>query len=391
LKVLIVEGERGVGPLQGSGAFLSLALAPPSDSGTHVLQGQLKTNSYVLPEVISDVELANKVLGDYRAVILTDVSQLLPQEADQVRIFVQQGGALLIFMGEEVNADAYNQTLLPRGLMPGTLTKRVTAVGDQKAFHFDFNPAGSLHPLLHAFSNLTGTGLDSADTYCYWQVDLPANTPAQRVLDFLPDEKGHRDPAITVQGLGQGRVLFFAGSASPVSSGQIWSSFQAKPAFVALMHELLAGNVSSNDAWLNRTVGEPLEIPPSVQLTGVPTLKDPQQVDIVFDQAQSADGHTIYRSRPLEKPGVYALSTGNQTMKVAVNVPDDEADIRPMDNAAIKQALGGIEMNMLDDQLPAPEQIKQPSNDYGWAVMIAVLALVASECFFAMKFGHYRR
>src|SRR5262249_37600690 len=65
-KVLIVEGERGVGALNGSGAFIFEALAPAIDneSGSNA-----KRSSYLAPELISDLEFGNKVLADYRAVI----------------------------------------------------------------------------------------------------------------------------------------------------------------------------------------------------------------------------------------------------------------------------------------------------------------------------------
>jgi hypothetical protein len=157
------------------------------------------------------------------------------------------------------------------------------------------------------------------------------------------------------------------------------------------MHELLAGNVTAGDGWVNKIVGESLEIPPTIQLTGVPVLKDPQQAEIVMDQIQAPDGRSVYHSRPLDKPGVYMLSTGNRTIPVAVNVPDDEADIRPMDAPAIKKALGDIDLLQLDDQLPPEDETHQPSNDFGWSVMAIVLALVGFECFLAMRFGHYRR
>jgi hypothetical protein len=386
LKVLIVEGERGIGPMAGSGSFLQLALAPPNEEGSHVTTAHARTSSYVLPETISDLELGNKVLGDYRAILLTGVAQLSPPQADQLRAFVQQGGLLMIFMGEPVNGDAYNQILLPRGLMPGPLMRRMSVAADQKPFTFDFKPYGSLHPLLSVFQNQEKTGLDTAQIFTYWQVDLPSDSKTQRVLDYLPDEKNHRDPAITVHQLGDGRVVFFS-----TSAGAEWTTFPAKPAYVALMHELLSGDVSSGDGWLNKIVGQMLEIPPSIQLTAVPTLKNPQQADIVLDQAQNSDGRTIYRSKALDRPGIYTLFTGNKTIPVAVNVPDDEADIRPLDPAAIRKALGEIEISLQDDQLPPPEKSQLPGNDFGWSVMVLVLIFVGLECFLAMRFGHYKR
>jgi hypothetical protein len=385
LKVLIVEGERGIGPLAGSGVFLQLALAPISENGTNMTAGHARTSSYVAPELISDLELGNKILGDYRAIILAGVSQLTANQADQLKAFAEQGGTLMVFMGEPVNAEAYNQVLLPRGLVPGTLARRLSVSGDQQPFLFDFNPKGSLHPLLSIFANQEKTGLDTAPVFTYWQVDIPADSKVERVLNYLPDDKGQRNPAITAHNLGSGRVVFCSTSAD-----WQWTFLPAKPAYVALVHELLSGNVTSGDRWLNKLVGEQLEIPPTVQLTGIPSMKDPQQADVILEQS-TVNNRPVYRSRPLDKPGIYTLTTGNRTIPVAVNVPDDEADIRPMDGSAIKKALGDIEISMLDDQLPAEAASQISGNDFGWSFMLIVLTLVGLECFMAMKFGHYRR
>jgi Mg-chelatase subunit ChlD len=386
LKVLIVEGERGIGPMAGSGAFLELALAPPSDDGKHNPGSRNRSDSYVLPERISDLELSAKVLTDYRAVILAGVGQITPQQADQIQKFVEQGGTLMLFMGEPVNGDNYNQVLLPRGLAPGPLVKRVSVAGaDQKPFGFDFKPNGAMHPFLHVFAGIENSGLNSTQVFTYWQVELPKDSKAERVLDYLPDEKGRQDPAITVHTLGQGRVVFFSTTANAD-----WTSLPAKFAYVTLVHELLSGSVSTGDGWLNRTVGEALEVPSSLQLTATPTLKDAQQVDVVMDQVTRTDGRSIYRSRPLTKPGLYTLSTGARKIPVAVNVPQDEADIRPLDNAAIRKALGDVNITMEGDDLPAITA-QTAGRDFGWSFMLVVLGLVGMECFLAMKFGHYKR
>jgi hypothetical protein len=384
LKVLIVEGERGIGPMAGSGAFLNLALAPPSEQGQHNTGSRFRTSSYVSPELISDLEFSSKVLGDYRAVVLAGVPQISPQQADQVRKFVEQGGTLLLFMGEAVSGENYNQVLLARGLLPGPMTKRVSATGGDDSFGFDFNPQGVLHPYLSIFRGEANSGIDKTQVFTYWQVELPADTKAQRVLSYKPDDKGRSDPAITVHDVGQGRVVFVSTTANAD-----WTTFPAKPAYLPLVHEMLAGSVSAGDRWLNLTVNQSLEIPPSMQLTSTPVLKDPQQADVVLDQVQT-ESTSVYRSRPLTKPGIYSLSTGARRIPVAVNVPDDEADIRPLDNNAIREALGGIDITLADDQLPALDT-QQAGNDFGWSFMVVVLGLVGLECFLAMRFGHYRR
>jgi hypothetical protein len=161
--------------------------------------------------------------------------------------------------------------------------------------------------------------------------------------------------------------------------------------YVALMHELLSGSVRSGDEWMNLLVGQEMEMPSSMRLTTTPTLKDPQQAEVVLEQVTSKDGRATYKTRPLAKPGLYTLSTGSRTIPIAVNVPGDEADIRPVDDAAIRVALGGIDINFETDQLPPMASDRTHGNDYGWSIMTIVLVLVGAECFLAMMFGHYKR
>src|SRR5256714_2700610 len=213
LKVLVVEGERGAGALSGSGAFLQLALAPPAEAGS-----PNKSSSYVMPELISDLELGNKVLADYRAIILCGVGSIQPAMADQLARFVQQGGTLMLFMGDAVTAENYNATLLPRKLLPGALTKRVTTAGDQEAYRFDFQPHGNLHPFLSIFRGADKPGIDTAQIFTYWQCDVPAVSKVERVLNYVPGEPasagGKPDPAITVHELGDRRALFVSSTAN---------------------------------------------------------------------------------------------------------------------------------------------------------------------------------
>lgn len=373
LQTLIVQGQYGPGPLDGSAAFLRLALSPRSDQSRA---------DYVMAEVINDLELLTRSLDNYRAVILAAVPHITARQADQLRGFVEQGGALILFMGQTIDAESYNRTLLPRGLLPGPLSRRMSVSEGQRPFAFDFNPSGPLHPLLDVFKYQEKTGLDTTQIFAYWQVDLSPDSKVQRVLDYLPDEQGRRDPAITVHNLGRGQVVFFSTSADAE-----WTTLPAKPAYVPLMHELLAGIVSSEAGWLNVSVGDVLELPPGLPLAAAPMLKDPQQGDVLVEQVNRSDGRKVLRSIPLSRPGIYTLSTGLRIIPIAVNVPDDEADIRPLDSQAIRKALGEIEMTLLGDQLPPPG-LESSGNDFGWNVMLGVLVLVGLECFLAMKFGH---
>jgi len=66
--------------------------------------------------------------------------------------------------------------------------------------------------------------------------------------------------------------------------------------------------------------------------------------------------------------------------------------VRTLSPEAIRKAMGDINLTLHGDQVPAMEAAGlQQGRDFGWSVMVLVLAAVAMECFLAMKFGHYRR
>jgi hypothetical protein len=277
--------------------------------------------------------------------------------------------------------------LLSRGLLPGALTRRISAGADQGAFAFDFQPRGNLHPLLKVFADEQNSGLDTAQIFTYWQMDVRGDSKAQRVLNYQ-NAKGqtqNQDPAITVHQLGEGNIVVMTTTANAE-----WSSLPAKPAYVALMHELVGGSIDSGAGWMNRTVGDVLEVPASVKLPVVPTLSDPTQKEMVL---QSVGGGAIaYRSSPLLRPGLYHLQTGRATIPIAVNPPSDESDIRTIDNGTIRKALGDIEMDLETDVLPPQlREAGAAGDDFGWPLMVAAMLFLCAECVMAMRFGHYRR
>ena len=94
IKLLIVDGERSTQGLSGSGAFLELALAPMKSASENTGS---KSDSPMSPRVIGDQDLSDKeVLGQYRAVILTNVGHIPENVAVQLQAFVEQGASKFV-------------------------------------------------------------------------------------------------------------------------------------------------------------------------------------------------------------------------------------------------------------------------------------------------------
>ena len=224
LDVVIGEGNRGLTSLESPGTFLQIALAP---AGTDT--------EAVKVDVSSDSEIARRPLAGRDAVILAAPAGLNSDDATQIRQYVEAGGTLIVFMGEGVNPDMCNRVLLPQKLIPGKIMGLTTTAEGQEPARLDFRPDAALHPLLRIFRGEQNSGLATTRVWSYARLELDPSLGAQRVLDFVSGE-----PAITLHTLGQGRVVFFASSADTR-----WTTLPAKPAFVALINEILLGTVNA--------------------------------------------------------------------------------------------------------------------------------------------------
>jgi hypothetical protein len=178
-------------------------------------------------------------------------------------------------------------------------------------------------------------------------------------------------------------VLFFSTTADAQ-----WITLPAKPVYVPLMHELLRGSIVADDSWMNLHVGDPLTLPNRIKLTAAPALQSPSGNAIAM---QLTGNSAIYQSTPLQTPGVYHLNTGHDVYPIAVNPPEEEADVRTESPSALRAIFGDAKIDFESDQPPPMTAAADQGKDFGWIAMLVVLGLLGAECLMAMKFGHYKR
>ena len=164
-------------PWTGRATFLQLALSPPREDAVGTGTAG-RTDSYVSSEVISDLNLSDKVLTDYRAVVLCGVGQISKPQADALAAIRHlPAGPCMVFMGEPVSKENYNDVLLPRNSCPAAGQAHRQRAPRAPASTSTSSPTGVHHPFLQLFANEEKTGLDTAKSFTYWQADVPA-TPA---------------------------------------------------------------------------------------------------------------------------------------------------------------------------------------------------------------------
>jgi hypothetical protein len=242
--------------------------------------------------------------------------------------------------------------------------------------------------LLKAFAHQQQSGMETAQAFGYWQVEVPMDTQL-RVLNwksvespYTASKNGPPDPAITAHTLGQGRVVLVTTSAD-----EEWITFTRKPIYTELFNELLSGSTNVGDAWMNLTIGDRLLIPSSIKLFAAPSLTDPASHPVPLDLETSSSGAPTYCSHALDQPGIYTLATGAANLPIAVNIPPEASDVHTIGDAALKSAMGMVDLTMHDDHPIVEVERTKAGGDWSWPVMFILLLLLGAESLIAMIVG----
>jgi Aerotolerance regulator N-terminal/von Willebrand factor type A domain len=153
LKLLLVDGEEKADPFESECGLLSRALSIPLTDRMAAMG--LISPSFISTRVITDAGLGDAQFEGLDMVILANVAVIPEDKIPALRKFVREGGALLIFVGDNVGPDIYNEKLFTADdpMLPCRLTEPEGTSGDPDATKwFAFAPDDSLTSLLPTFA-----------------------------------------------------------------------------------------------------------------------------------------------------------------------------------------------------------------------------------------------
>jgi hypothetical protein len=239
LRALIIEGP----PAEGSppdGFFLEHALTPVRPE--EMAQYYLKTTTGPV------AKLDSPLTGAYEVVFLSNVAQLSPVEAKNLRDYVDDGGALVVFPGPATNPDFYNNDPSLGALLPAKLKPAVDAPSEQK--FLTWQSADYQHPVTALWNDPQSGTLASAHFTKYFPLLLPGNTsgapPTETVVNYSDGE-----PAVVERDFGKGRVFLFSSTATTA-----WNDLPIHSAFVPLLLRTVAYATSGPATNLDVGVGQ---------------------------------------------------------------------------------------------------------------------------------------
>lgn len=377
VKALLVDGRPSGQPFENATDLLRVALAPePSAS-----RSPGATRQHIQPRVIPDGELLSTKLDDYDVVFLCDVPLLTERDAEVVRQYVSQGGLVVVCLGPQVRAAAYNQTAYREGQdwLPARLLE---VVGDARRRDQAYTFVGGdfEHPILSPYRGNPNTGFELTQTYAYFRCQ-PAPGRARVALAF---DTG--DPAIVEAPYRRGRVMLVT-----TAVDRSWGTWAVwGHSFVPMMHEMVRYLLSFEAQSRNGLVGVPLVASGSVAGVESLVLRRPQEKTANLRVSYN-EGVPLWEYALTNQAGFYGLELPGITPRVewhARNVDPRESDPSFLTAAELKEDyLPGVELTF---DIPQENGVNAPGtsrDDMGtevgrWLLAVVLLLLIA-EPFFA--------
>lgn len=261
-------------------------------------------------------------LSQYECIFLVNVGQFTASEAKVLAGYLQQGGGVVFFLGDQVQPDSYNRHLRVHG-KEGVAVLPAEVEGRAPDGPHLLNPLDYKHPLVSDFRGHEKAGLLQSIVSRYFKLSVPENSRATVALEL-----DNKDPAIVEEAIGNGRSIVVA-----TLPNQPWSIFGKSPAWLPIMQKMLVYSVHGQFAERNILVGQPLGESVRTLATGVDvTIRTPAGETDTVRLKPSGDA-SQWRYDATTQSGIYSASLGsplNRTETFAVNVDTAESDLTRM-------------------------------------------------------------
>ncbi len=314
--VLILNGDPSPEVLRSETDFLEIALQPYTKTKADLTD--LITTRVILPAQFNAESLAQT-----RVVVLANVSHLTDQQVHWLNEYVRDGGGLLLFGGDRVRPDWYNQSLAAPGLLPlpinalaGSLDPAVPGakiVGE----HYS-------HAALEMFNDPRNGSLADAEIKQWFKLKetRPGREAAVNVLAQLTSG----DPFLVEKKHGEGRVIQCA-----TACDADWGNLPLRSAYLPLVQRIVTYLASTVFPPRNVEVGKPLTaFLPRLEAGRKAYLTDPagQKHELTVTAKGSRSMVEFTRT---QRPGLYTLNPPDgTTIHFVVSTSRLESDLEQL-------------------------------------------------------------
>ncbi len=369
-------GGKPADELSMASTYLARAIAPPGHPG-------MPRASRFSTRTIHPGQVDYENLGEYAAVVVTDLSTVSEATVAKLESYVADGGAVWFFLGERVNVYQYNKFLFKegKGLLPAKLGAGAAASGKETPYiRFGESAHG-------AVTMLTGAGNKDGGFMRY--MDVEPQEGAQTILKL-----SNGKPAVLARPFGRGKALL-----TTTTAGVEWTYLPATAEFPVLVQELMRHLVGDPDRQVNLEVGQRFEEAVFVSQQHLLLRCPSGRKERLKPRQREGRENAFYVSFDrTDRQGVYefvdAASGVLPRTRFAVNQPAHarEGDLTRLNQSEFRGALNAGGWRWIGPEVAVEEFVARLHSvtEFAPIVLVLLVVVLALESFLAARFGRRR-
>ena len=376
-RALLVDGQPGRDITESETFFLQNALVP--------VPPELTDSFFLGADRISIGDLASAPLSDYRAIFLANVSDFPEELLPDLINFVESGGGLVIFPGENINVSFYNKTLHEKAqLLPATFGEIIPEQGQENTL--TIQASGYNHPLVDLWNDPGAGTLSNVKTLKAYKLLLGDTLSKNKATVALRYNDG--SAAVVESDYGLGKVYQFSSTADTD-----WNDLPVKPAFLPIVHRVFGSILSKQDSGININVGETFIRKGPSSWTGkratISYNDSPTASEI--SATEDTNGSSI-EYNDINESGIYSLTIHDPFELIQFSASGDPRESSPETlSDAQKERLREVSLKFLETTDPQEISAALKRERKGaelWPVLLLIAALITVlELFLSQKFS----
>ncbi len=360
IRVLLLEGDIENTAGNRGGSYYAKAALRPQDSDSE--EG-------VVVNEIDPADFGLEKLNAYDVVIMNNVLKVSSDTAKRLKRFVSEGGGLIVFAGDRVEASEYNQSLGDgeggEGILPARLGEIATSE-NEAGWALEASKSG------HLLARLTARYPEKLLDAIRITRQIEA-TPAENSETLITSQSGN--PVLLSRSTGSGTVLLFTTTAN-----QRWNNLPREPLYAILLQQAVT-MLTSDPGRLQLTVGTDASLPLAKREAGEFVALRTPGAENAEDVRVTQDGDQIVAEVSLSEHGIYEIEAEDDKpgVVVAANVNASESNVRVVEGPALANSLDdtGVKvLNRAGSMADAIQDERRGSELSGRLLIAAIIAFI---------------
>jgi len=302
---------------------------------------------------VDSSDLTLEKLNDYDIIILANVSSPSIEIANRLKTFTENGGGLILFAGENINAEKYGQTFgtTSESILPAIIGNKKTATEENENL-YSLDAPTSDHPLATVIRSMSEEMINDAKIKSL--VELQPTQGSQVILSLVED----KSPVLVSKEVGNGSVILCSTSAD-----RSWSDMVLHPIYAIMIQQAVTTTTSRPESRVamvhsSKTINIEGAMPSNAKLQKMIISGEETEDEIETTEIKTSQDNNSFKAeidaQDINETGVYQITNneGKILGAIAVNSNPSESNVKVAAADALNESIGAADNIKIIDGSP---------------------------------------